>query len=112
MQKHPDAFEMPADLVSTGQHERWRLEPSRRYVGIGPHSQQRLDGSRRALAAHVAKEELELFDGHRLFRAETLVSLHEQVHALRVLVVNANVARVQQHREARPRWVATIVRMV
>eukprot|EP00964_Phaeocystis_antarctica_P016425 scaffold9076_cov68-Phaeocystis_antarctica.AAC.6 len=111
VQKHPDAFEMPAALVSTGQYERWRLgEPSRRHVRIDPHGQQRLDGSQRALAAHVAKEELELFDGRRLFRAEPLVPLHEQLHALRL--VNADVACVQQHRETRPRWVAAIVRTV
>ena len=112
MQKHPDAFEMAVALVSTGQYERWRLEPSRRHVRIDPHGQQRLDGSRRALAAHIAKEELELFDGGQLFRAETLVPLHEHVHAIRVPFVNADVARVQQHREARPRWVAAIVRTV
>ena len=112
MQKHPDAFEMAVALVSTGQYERWRLEPSRRHVRIDPHGQQRLDGSRRALAAHVAKEELELFDGRRLFRAEPLVPLHEQVHALRVPLVNADVACVQQHRETRPRRVAAIIRTV
>ena len=39
VQKHPDAFEVVAALVSTGQDERSSIETSRYRVRIDPHAQ-------------------------------------------------------------------------